>query len=345
MSSAVVQHAPQEAGLLPGLVSPQWLAAALQITAYQPSASAPPIPAPAKLRIFDASWFLPAANRDAAAEFASAHIPTATFFSIDHYADQTTALPHMIPTTLQWITFMRELNVDRDTTVVVYDNSGAFVASTRLWWTFKAFNHQSVFILDGGFAEWKLLYPQHIHTSSAQTQPNRQQVVVRADTDSPWTRNDTVIYTRDQIIESLKLPMSSRPLFLDARELERYNGVMDEPRLVIKKGHLPNAASLWHADVQTVLTSGRQGFRSAADLKTAFARCGVDWTEVGTASERLIVPYCGSGATAATLFFALDALGYHRLALYDASMVEWLNDESLPVETALGQTIVEPTTR
>ena len=159
-------------------------------------------------------------------------------------------------------------------------------------------------MLDGGFAEWKSLYPQHIQ-SSAQTNATAQQILVRPDTDAQWRRNDSFIYTRDQIVESLTLVMAERPLYVDGRELERYNGAMDEPRFVLRKGHLPNAASLWHADVLTVLTSGRQGFRSADEIKAAFTRCGVDWSTVNTVHERLIVPYCGSGATAATLFFAL----------------------------------------
>jgi thiosulfate/3-mercaptopyruvate sulfurtransferase len=47
------------------------------------------------LRVLDASWYLPAQNRDAKAEYAAAHIPGARFFDIDEISDQrSVAAPH-----------------------------------------------------------------------------------------------------------------------------------------------------------------------------------------------------------------------------------------------------------
>ncbi len=50
------------------------------------------------IRIFDASWHMPAAGRDPRAEFLAGHIPGAVFFDIDAIADHSTDLPHMLPT-------------------------------------------------------------------------------------------------------------------------------------------------------------------------------------------------------------------------------------------------------
>ena len=36
-------------------------------------------------------------NRDALAEYEAAHIPTATFFDVDAIKDETSLLPHMLP--------------------------------------------------------------------------------------------------------------------------------------------------------------------------------------------------------------------------------------------------------
>ena len=49
------------------------------------------------LRIIDASWYLPDANRDAAADYAAEHIPGARFFDIDDIADHRSELAHMVP--------------------------------------------------------------------------------------------------------------------------------------------------------------------------------------------------------------------------------------------------------
>ena len=63
------------------LVSTEWLAERI---------NAPDV------RIADASWYLPQANRDPRAEYAAAHIPRAVFFDIDDLSDETSPLPHML---------------------------------------------------------------------------------------------------------------------------------------------------------------------------------------------------------------------------------------------------------
>ena len=64
------------------LVSTDWLAAPW----------APPIS-----WCLTASYYLPAMNRDAAAEYVSGHIPGAVRFDIDAVADHSLPLPHMLP--------------------------------------------------------------------------------------------------------------------------------------------------------------------------------------------------------------------------------------------------------
>ncbi len=49
------------------------------------------------MKVVDASWYLPAQDRDAKAEFLAGHIPGAVFFDIDAIADRSTDLPHMLP--------------------------------------------------------------------------------------------------------------------------------------------------------------------------------------------------------------------------------------------------------
>ena len=92
------------------LVSTDWLAAHL---------SAP------DLRILDASWHMPAAGRDARAEFAAAHIPGARFFDIDEIADTQSSLPHMAPPVEKFVSRMRAMGVGDGHRVVVYDTTAS----------------------------------------------------------------------------------------------------------------------------------------------------------------------------------------------------------------------------
>ena len=76
------------------LVSTEWLSAHLK----DPD-----------LRVLDASWYLPAMNRDAKAEYAAAHIPGARFFDIDEISDHRSDLPHMAPPVEKFMSRMRAL--------------------------------------------------------------------------------------------------------------------------------------------------------------------------------------------------------------------------------------------
>ncbi len=50
----------------------------------------------ADLAIVDGSFFMPAEQRDARAEFAAGHVPGAVFFDIDTIAERSNSLPHML---------------------------------------------------------------------------------------------------------------------------------------------------------------------------------------------------------------------------------------------------------
>src|SRR6185312_15414271 len=50
-----------------------------------------------KVRVLDASWYMPADKRDPKKEFEAAHIPGAAFYDIDALSDHASPLPHMLP--------------------------------------------------------------------------------------------------------------------------------------------------------------------------------------------------------------------------------------------------------
>lgn len=126
------------------LVSAKWLANMLKRNLVGPN-----------LRVLDSSWYLPSMKRDGKKEFASSHIPGASFFDIDECADRSSKFDHMLPTEEAFSDYVGDLGIGSHSHVVVYDASdfGLFTC-TRVWWMFRFFGHPQVSVLNGGFRNW-----------------------------------------------------------------------------------------------------------------------------------------------------------------------------------------------
>lgn len=119
------------------LVSPRWLAAAIAAG----GADAPVV--------LDASWYLPAAGRDARAEFAAGAVPGAKRLDLDAVCDAASPLPHMLPPLEHWTRAAAALRLTPATPAVVYDGAGMFSAA-RAWWMLRRFGCARVALLHGG---------------------------------------------------------------------------------------------------------------------------------------------------------------------------------------------------
>ena len=112
--------------------------------------------APKQLRILDGSWHLPSENRDPKKEFESIRIPGAKFFDIEECTDKGSSFEHMMPHKEDFANYVKSLGIGNDNHVVVYDNNVKFgmFSAPRVWWTFRAFGHENVSVLDGGLPKW-----------------------------------------------------------------------------------------------------------------------------------------------------------------------------------------------
>src|SRR5207249_4706765 len=181
------------------------------------------------VRVVDGSWHMPQLGRNARAEFAEAHIPGAVFFDIDAVADTRTTLPHMPPGAAAFARHMSGLGIgDRDR-VIVYDSRGV-VSAARVWWTFRAFGHDAVAVLDGGFPKWKA-EGRPIESGEAKAVRRGFRATLR-----PALVRDLAAM-RDNLT-------TRREQVLDARSAGRFAAAEPEPRAGLRGGHIPGSLNL-----------------------------------------------------------------------------------------------------
>ncbi len=273
------------------LVTTDWLAANLGRRTVRP---------------VDGSWHMPQLKRDARAEFARAHIPGAVFFDIDAIADMTSPLPHMLPSARTFAERVGALGIgDRDL-VIVYDTRGV-VSAARVWWTFRAFGHARVGVLDGGLPKWQ-----------AEGRP------VETGGPSPEPRRFTARLRRSLVRDLAQMRANlahRRAQVLDARSRGRFVGTEPEPRPGLHGGHIPGSLNLPYDQLYRQDGS----LLPPEDLRRTFEAAGLDL-------GRPVVTTCGSGVTASVLALGLHLLGHERVAVYDGSWTEWGGRHDTPVE-------------
>jgi thiosulfate/3-mercaptopyruvate sulfurtransferase len=256
------------------------------------------------VRVVDASWYLPSADRDAQAEYQQAHIPGAVFFDIDEIADTDSDLPHMLPSPEKFSSRVRRMGLGDGNRIVVYDGSGCLSAA-RVWWMFRVFGHPDVAVLDGGFPKWR---NEGRPSEDLPPHPRERHFTARL--------NSLMVRDLDQIQTNVA---SRREQVLDARSAGRFAGTDPEPRPNLPSGCIPNSLNLPYTEL---LDPEDSTFLPADQILKVLADHQVDL-------KRPIVTSCGSGVTAAILTLALHAVGCPNTSLFDGSWTQWASENQV----------------
>lgn len=254
--------------------------------------------------VLDASHHLPAAKRDAAAEFAAAHIPGAQFLGLASLFDAASPVPYAFPTPDQLAQRLASLGVAPDDAIVIYDDS-AIRTSARAWFVLTASGRSNVAILDGGLGKWRA-DGRALEGGSPRIAPASP---------ATFTSPDRVRSKADMLANIA----SRAEQVVDARGADRVYGTGVDPVHGVPNGRIPGALNLPFSEV----LNADGTYKSPDDLRAAFAAAGIDFDQPVTAT-------CGSGVTASVLLFALHLIGKHDTALYDGSWSEWGADPAMP---------------
>ncbi|MBO33276.1 MAG: 3-mercaptopyruvate sulfurtransferase [Rhodospirillaceae bacterium] len=262
------------------------------------------------IAIVDASFHMPAANRNAKEEFADSHIPGAVFFDIDDICDSESDLPHMVPSAAKFSSRMRSLGIGSEHHVIAYDINGGCAAAMRAWWMLRLFGHDRVSVLNGGLEKW---------LAGGRDVENKVPEIVEKHFFAKL--DDSLLRTVDQIKANVE---SGAEQLIDARSAGRFDGSEPDPRPNVKPGHIPGSLNLPFQELLN--TTHYMMMRPANELQAVIETAGID-------PEKSVISSCGSGVTAAPLVMALYLLGFTRAAIYDGSWSEWGSRDDTSIET------------
>jgi thiosulfate/3-mercaptopyruvate sulfurtransferase len=243
-------------------------------------------------------------RRDEAA-YAKSHVPGAVFLNVFKQlrvtgAWETVGVRRGLED--QEELFGRQLGINNDTMVVLYDAEGW--DATRLFWELNYAGHNKVALIYGGWPEW-----------TAQNLPVDDKTVSVEPEIFVSTAQPELLATASYIMKNMGDPNVA---LLDARPAAQYKGDAKHGKAAIG-GRLPtsvNALTLANWENKTYL-------KDPAELVEMYAGLGVT-------PDKEVIVYCNTGYFAANTFFILKALDFPNVRVYDYSWVEWSGKGFLP---------------
>lgn len=238
-------------------------------------------------------------------EYAAGHLPGAIYLNRQEYFQTVAGTPGMFAGVEVVAEALRQIGVNNDSVIVVYD-PGHGLWATRLFWTLEVLGHENVAVLNGGYEKW-VAEQRSLSTQAPETSLGSFE---------PSFRADLVISGEDLAANLDEITV------VDTRSRGEFDGT---DARADRGGHIPGAV---HVDwVMNNTGETVNTFLPVEELSEFYA------AELVGDPDGRIVTHCQTGVRGAHTYFVLRLLGYEDVALYDGSWVEWGNNEAFPVAT------------
>ncbi|MDD7886330.1 sulfurtransferase [Flavivirga sp. 57AJ16] len=221
----------------------------------------------------------------------------ARFFDIKNkFSEAHAPFPSTFPTQEQFQKEARALGINKNSAIVIYDDKGIY-SSARVWWLFKAFGHENVAVLNGGFPAWK--------KANYATETMKSYDGKPGDFEADYKPEHMTFF------EDMKQASKNKThRIIDARSEGRFKSLEPEPREGLRMGTIPNSVNLPFTDL---LDDG--ALKSKEDIGKALNK--------RADKDDAIIFSCGSGITACVLALGANIAGYKNISVYDGSWTEW----------------------
>ena len=253
------------------------------------------------VKIIDCSWHMPQAKRKGLEEYKNLHIPNSIFFDLDANSKKEINLPHMLVDQNEWEQIVSKMGINNEDEIIIYDNSDV-ISSCRCWFNFIYFGHNPklVHVLNGGLKKW-IKENKEVTNNITIIQTSKYKSLEKKE----LVKNKELI---DQNIYKQKFKV------IDARNKERFEGKVSEPRKGLRSGSIKNSLCI---PFDNCLNENKT-FKNKEDLRVIFENC------LKNINEKNIVFSCGSGVTACVLALAYSLINdkYHP-CIYDGSWAEY----------------------
>ncbi|MBL4681431.1 MAG: sulfurtransferase [Pseudomonadales bacterium] len=236
-------------------------------------------------------------------DYERGHIPGATFLDLTKdLSDTASGFGFTLPGIDQLQSAFRAAGINDDSRVVFYSTDHMMWA-TRAWWVLLSSGHKQVSVLNGGFSQWEGEGRDISTEKSAYTSGDFN---IAFDS-SKWADKKAVLagVSDDSVCT------------INALSPGVYSG--DAKMHYGRRGHIENSQNIYYDEL---MNEGL--FKPAEELKKIF-------TEKNVLKQEKIITYCGGGISATIDTMALSLIGQENVAVYDGSMSEWVQDESLPL--------------
>jgi thiosulfate/3-mercaptopyruvate sulfurtransferase len=213
----------------------------------------------------------------------------------------------MLPGAEDFAAAMSRFGVGDRSRVILYSTAAPQWA-TRVWWMLRNYGFDNAAVLDGGFQKWAS------EGRAVETGPGRALAPAKF-----AVREDRKLMVgKEAVLGAIGDPATCTINALSAPQHAGTGGtVYGRPGRIAQSVNVPAAA---------LVDPATGAFLPAAALRAKFAA-------VGAFDKKQVITYCGGGIAASADALALVMLGHADVRLYDASMSEWSNDDSLPMET------------